>query len=298
MRRKYFQGFIKIVSVGILVLPLLLFSRQYFLRPAQANLEKPLFQGIVYKRETLKIPRPVMVHVVTVDLTQAGVKTFVTPKANSRDVETTARTASEFLREFNLQLAINANYFHRFDENTPWDYFPHSGDPSYPIGEVISNGNRYSKGEKSWPVLCVLPKNRAQILDSEKCPEGTFTGVAGRNILVARGKAVVEKSKDDEPYNRVAVAVDKKGEKMWLIVVDGKQIFYSEGLTNVELAKFIANLGAQTALNLDGGGSTTLVMAENNEAKVLNSPSHTKIPMRERPVANHLGFYALPIEQK
>jgi hypothetical protein len=30
--------------------------------------------------------------------------------------------------------------------------------------------------------------------------------------------------------------------------------------------------------------------------KALNAPIHTRIPMRQRPVANHLGVYALPVE--
>jgi hypothetical protein len=53
-------------------------------------------------------------------------------------------------------------------------------------------------------------------------------------------------------------------------------------------------LGAYKALNLDGGGSTTLVVADSGGTRSLNSPIHTRIPMRQRPVANHLGFYARP----
>jgi exopolysaccharide biosynthesis protein len=75
-----------------------------------------------------------------------------------------------------------------------------------------------------------------------------------------------------------------------LIIVDGKQPFYSEGVTLRELAAIAIDLGANTALNLDGGGSTTLVIADGLETKILNSPIHNKIPMNERPVANHLGF--------
>jgi hypothetical protein len=38
------------------------------------------------------------------------------------------------------------------------------------------------------------------------------------------------------------------------------------------------------------------VIADDGKAKVLNSPIHTRVPMRQRPVANHLGVYALPID--
>ena len=101
-------------------------------------------------------------------------------------------------------------------------------------------------------------------------------------------------SPDDAPYSRAAVAINKDGQKLWLIVIDGKQPLYSEGATMVELTKIVRELGAHTALNLDGGGSTTLVEATPEGPTLLNAPIHTKLPMRERPVANHVGFYALP----
>jgi hypothetical protein len=88
--------------------------------------------------------------------------------------------------------------------------------------------------------------------------------------------------------------VDARGETLWLIVVDGRQRNYSAGVTLVELVDIILELGADAALNLDGGGSTTLVMEGTRGAVLLNSPIHTRIPMRQRPVGNHLGVYALP----
>lgn len=80
----------------------------------------------------------------------------------------------------------------------------------------------------------------------------------------------------------MAAAIDKAGETLWLILVDGKQPNYSEGVTLAELREIAKNLGAQTAINLDGGGSTTLVMESDRASKVLNAPIHTKIPMRGR----------------
>ena len=59
----------------------------------------------------------------------------------------------------------------------------------------------------------------------------------------------------------------------------------------VELTEFIINLGADKALNLDGGGSTTLVVSSNSQAKLLNSSTHTLVPLREGSIANYLGFY-------
>ena len=78
---------------------------------------------------------------------------------------------------------------------------------------------------------------------------------------------------------------------LWLIVVDGRQRYYSEGINLFDLAEFIVELGADTGLNLDGGGSTTLVAESEGSLRLFNSPTHTRLPLWQRPVATHLGIY-------
>ncbi|AFY34318.1 phosphodiester glycosidase family protein [Calothrix sp. PCC 7507] len=292
----YIRRFLIAVGFNLLLLsPLLFYSWRCLLRPPRTNQQQALFNGIVYQRRALSAPRPVMIHILTVDLTAPGVKALVTPGIpNQSQGITKAKTTSEFLSEFKLQLAINASYFHPFRENNPWDYYPHSGDTSYALGDAISNGSRYATPQKRWAVVCISQRNIAQIVASGKCPADTVQGVAGQQILVVNGQPVISQSFDDKPYPRVAVAVNRDGKKLWLIIVDGKQKLYSEGLTLAELTKTVLELGADAALNMDGGGSTTLAIATSNGVKVLNAPIHTNVPMRERPVANHLGFFATP----
>ncbi|MBW4644023.1 MAG: phosphodiester glycosidase family protein [Goleter apudmare HA4340-LM2] len=283
-----------IAGINLLLSPLVLYALLCLSRPPRTNQEQILFNGVVYQRRALSTPRLVMMHIVTVDLTAAGVKPLVTPGIPNQEQGTTkARTTTEFLREFQLQLAINASYFYPFRENNPWDYYPHSGDIAYPLGDAIANGSRYAKPQQSRGVVCFSPKNVAKILASGQCPQDTVQGVAGKEILVTDGKPVISQLPDDQPYSRVVVAVNKEGTKLWLIIVDGKQPFYSDGLTIPELSKTVADLGVYTALKMDGGGSTTLAVTTSDGVKVLNAPIHTHVPMRERPVANHLGFFAL-----
>jgi len=75
---------------------------------------------------------------------------------------------------------------------------------------------------------------------------------------------------------RTAIGIDKDGNFL-LVVVDGRQP-HSRGLTLPEMAQWLLDLGAVDAINLDGGGSTTLVV----DNKIINSPSDGT----ERPVAN------------
>ncbi|MDZ7958881.1 MAG: phosphodiester glycosidase family protein [Aulosira sp. DedQUE10] len=290
----YLRRFVLTAFSSLLLAPALFYGWLCILRPSRTDQQQVLFKGIVYQRRAISQPRPVMIHIVTIDLTAPGVKPLVTPGLPAKGRKTNARTTSEFLGEFKLQLVVNASYFHHFYEKTPWDYYPHSGDPSYPLGEVISNGSRYSNPESNRAVVCFSKNNLAQIFASGKCPKDTFQGVAGQEMLVADGKPVKSHIQENKPYPRLAAAINREGNKLWLIAVDGKQPFYSEGLTLTELAKTAIDLSADAALNLDGGGSVTLVMGKLNGTKVLNAPIHTKLPMRERPVGNHLGFYALP----
>ena len=72
---------------------------------------------------------------------------------------------------------------------------------------------------------------------------------------------------------------------MLLLVVDGRQEF-SRGYTLVELARLMRSLGAEDALNLDGGGSSTMVgIGPGGHLRVVNSPSDGQ----QRRVANALG---------
>lgn len=291
-----------LLAVG-LALPLILYGRQYFLRPPRSQVQQTLFRGVVYRREDRNIPRPIVIHFVEIDLTAPGLKLFVTPgNSNKKESDTDARTTSEFLQEFKLQLAINANYFSPFREDTPWSYYPRAGAPVNPQGENISRGVSYSHADRDRAALCFDRDNRAQIAENGVCPPDTVNAVAGYHVLLADGKPAAEDFESynsRKPYACVGAAIDREGKKLWLVVVDGKQPLYSEGVTLVELRDILTELGAQTAINLDGGGSTTLVMAgDEGKAKVLNAPIHAKIPMGERPVANHLGFYAIEIEKR
>ena len=118
-----------------------------------------------------------------------------------------------------------------------------------------------------------------------------YNAISGNLLLVWNG-AAVEGLNASEAEPRTAVGLDRPGRRLVIVVVDGRQAGYSEGATLAELAQIIVEQKAYRAMNLDGGGSSTLVVEENGEAKLLNSPVHGGNPGTERPVGNHLGFAA------
>ncbi|MFK4804293.1 phosphodiester glycosidase family protein [Microbacterium sp. ZW CA_36] len=71
----------------------------------------------------------------------------------------------------------------------------------------------------------------------------------------------------DQPRTAVGV-IDEN--HLVFVVVDGRQSGYSEGVTLTELADIMIDLGATTAYNLDGGGSSTMYF----NGEVINSPSN------------------------
>ena len=87
---------------------------------------------------------------------------------------------------------------------------------------------------------------------------------------------------------RTAIGTSKDGKTLFLITVDGRQSS-SIGMTQTELAEFLKEKGVYTAMNLDGGGSTTMIGRKLGELaiKTINSPSGVTL----RKVTNAIGVY-------
>jgi hypothetical protein len=95
--------------------------------------------------------------------------------------------------------------------------------------------------------------------------------ISGEKILLRGGVRTV--SNDRELHPRTAIGIDRDTGRLLLLVIDGRQSF-SRGYTLVELARMLKQLGAEDALNFDGGGSSTLVAEDRDgRVRVLNSPS-------------------------
>ena len=92
---------------------------------------------------------------------------------------------------------------------------------------------------------------------------------------------------NDLKHPRSAICIGKK--EIWLIAVDGRHK-EATGLNLNELSQFLISCGCQHAINLDGGGSTTLFLNTNKFNGIVNHPSDNKKfdSEGERSVANIL----------
>lgn len=109
--------------------------------------------------------------------------------------------------------------------------------------------------------------------------------ITGSKLLIDDGE--VQVVDDAEMHPRTAVGIDRDTGEVLLLTIDGRQDD-SRGYTMVELARMMQDLGADEALNLDGGGSTTMVGRRAGTLRVLNDPSDSVL----RNVANALVVLA------
>ena len=288
--------------VGSLCVFLLVLVGGYWLwfthRPPPPPIDADLFSGVHYRREIRRVPRPLIVHIVTVDLKNPGISFLVTPGNPNAQYPLNAQTTSQFREKYGVQVAVNGDYFFPYHSRSILDYYPHVGDPVDVEGVSAARGVSY--GEKSavkrgFPTLYLSRDNRARFVPANQArpTENVYNAISGIVTLVQDGRNVALHSDHDTPEPCTGLAVNRTGDKLFIVMTDGRQPNFSEGTTLLEFAEIVRSVGGYNALDLDGGGSETLVReGENEKFVVLNAPLDAHIAGRERAVANHLGIFA------
>lgn len=249
-------------------------------RPQPSAMEQNLAPGVVYRRFSRRAPRPIVVHIARIELA----KVDLVPSSLATHGCLPAATTSAFVREQRVDLAINTQFFFPCPGlDHPESLTP--GQPLRPVGAYAVDGEYIVRRPWFGNTIFIDPHGGVSLYDK---PEAVHHAISGRHRLVAEGEA---QSVDDGLLApRLAVGFDRERTTMTIVLVDGRQRGYSEGLSLPEFAELLVELGVHEAIELDGGGSATMVAAdEDGEPRVLNSPIHTRFPGRERPVANHLG---------
>jgi hypothetical protein len=277
-----------LVLMGLCIGGYLLYDRG---RPVPVPVKQKLYDGVIYRRVVRFFPRPMIAHVLTVDTKEKGIEFLVTPPDSEGETPLKARTTSQFLEEFNLQVAINGGGFSPWWSRSPADYYPHVGDPIAPSGFTASNGKVYWADDEEEGVLPALFISRRNVLSFNNKPNKVHSAISGDRMIVIKGE-VAPNLGDPELQPRTAIGINRNGRYLYLIVVDGRQPFYSEGVTFTELAELFIDQGAFMAMSLDGGGSSTMVVEDDDgRPKILSSPIDRYIPGTERPVGTHFGIY-------
>ncbi|MCD8356299.1 MAG: leucine-rich repeat protein, partial [Clostridia bacterium] len=161
----------------------------------------------------------------------------------------------------NVVGVVNANFFNMA-----------TGEP---IGALVMNGTVYHNTQNGYGYFAILNDGTAEIR-SGNTPLGdnVVEAMGGREILVEDGKNIVADTSDVSVNPRTAVGIKSDGTVV-LFVDDGRQSPTSIGMTIYEVADAMIGLGCVTALNLDGGGSSTFATERegSGELTIKNSPS-------------------------
>lgn len=94
--------------------------------------------------------------------------------------------------------------------------------------------------------------------------------ISGSQLLLRDGELRTHEDVDLHP--RTAIGIDQDNGHILMFVVDGRRR-WSRGVSLLELATLLRGIGVEDALNLDGGGSSTMLGLKQRELHVLNKPS-------------------------
>ena len=271
------------------------------------NGAKEIRPGVRYVKLEREEPRLMKAFMIRVDLRTPGLKFTGTgrdPKWGEQMPDITNRVyiirtkrqrTADFMREQrrpvneggkgrDLVVAVNTEPWGPWEEPFTHKY----ASPSSPLitdGEVVS-----AKGTGGGAVFVVYTNGVADITRgiTEEQSARIWCAHTGFNIIMRDGEDIAKPGGALAP--RTAVGLSKDRRWLYLLAVDGRQPEYSQGANMHDLVAFLKEAGAADAMNMDGGGSTTLVYWDDKAGRPVVCNRHTASGYT-RPVAASMGIY-------
>jgi len=233
--------------------------------------------GIKYRLLELTNPVPNRVHILTINLPMEK----ITPKVVLGE-DPDGDGPTEALLTDPRKLASNQSVV-AFVNTNPWDSFPDAKGKRnrkwYSGQSVDIHGLAGTEGKMR---STIMPSNTSVWFDPQgRVYFGHQSGDApkeatnGFQLILSNGQATVNTNGARHP--RTAIGSSKSGELLSIVVVDGRQPQYSEGMNLYELAKLMKKIGCWKATNMDGGGSSIMGLTDmDGKLRIMNSPSDRK----------------------
>lgn len=230
--------------------------------------------------------RPMALYFLTIDLS-------VNPKLNLR-AAAAANGADLYAKEtvrdqlrYNqsdartVLAAVNGDYWRvnaQEDDQTPI---------GQPYGLVYLNGTRYKEITRNGRYYFMALLNDREVVIGDKAYYGSVANritdaLGGRYLLLKDGREMPDElnlNRAVEPRTAVGTV---SPHRVVFLVVDGRAADHSQGLNMRDLARVYRAIGVRDAINLDGGGSSTLLVRKEAAYELRNRPSDGS----ERRVAN------------
>lgn len=241
---------------------------------------------------------PIRGFLATVDLADPRVEVVVTapleqPTDDNASPEARLIPTDEWATREAVTLAVNANFFGVLDAG--------GADViglSVSDGRVVSPVRSYD-GQTDWSFAML--RDGGAVITNDPKPDRIENAVSGvgpsasvpdlGGPLIHNGRNVADRARVAPlvRHPRTAAGIDDQGRHLIIAVIDGRQPDWSIGITLPELADLMLRHGAEHAINLDGGGSSSFVYHD-AQRTITNRPSDGEF----RPVANHLGIRLEP----
>jgi exopolysaccharide biosynthesis protein len=280
-------------------------SSAFAVRPVLTHQDSHPFAGVTYRQFTGTINRPtalgalggtqpLRMHALVIDLNTPGISFGVTaPDAQGL---THKETTLNYAKRVQAQLSINANFFDKHRN------------PTRVEGHAAANGTVYGTDLANYyqGTISFTNTNQASLLlqgRDRNLPPTLFNAVTGNMVLINGGQIVNQTLFDKSGlFARTAMGITQD-QKLVLFVVDGPAarvngVPVSSGLTQVELATVLVEQfgNLNYAINLDGGGSTGMVMCPTpSSCGYVNQPSLSSaqigVYQGDRPVGNNFGVF-------
>ncbi len=276
----------------------------------------PVYKGIDYAAGTNTpsasgMPDLQVMRCLRVDLTDPDIRFITTPRLANfvlDQSEVPGMTVSNFLATYKCQAAVNANFFYQSSDpfGSP-DYTLPQGTPFVVSGVLMGQGKVIvpQEGPPNYNSTFVFSSNNVPTTVFGNWParatNGAYTAVTGVYTLVVNGanigRSYLNSGQAINGVNpRTAYGLSQDNRYLYLMVIDGRQSGYSDGALDWETGTWLTMVGAYQGMNMDGGGSSTLVRADTTGRPIeLNRSSAAAAYGRERTVGSHLGVYAKPL---
>ena len=253
------------------------------------------YPEVRYEHKTSTEPAQ-QIYIARIDLTDPDVDVRVASGGPDPDgageYQTTLQTPTTIAEREHFEVAVNGDFFSAQKtvdvEGAKSGFVPDKWAKA--VGPAVTDGSLWAPAAEPRAALLLDARKRARIALMKEVPQDAYQVIAGSNILVRDGAVSVESASgfSRTRHPRTAVGIEGDGKTLVLVVVDGRHAGQAAGMSLTELANLMSGLGCRDALNLDGGGSSEMVMRhpQDGQLQVLNTPSDG----RERAVANVLGI--------
>ncbi len=131
-------------------------------------------------------------------------------------------------------------------------------------------------------------------------PNRSWKFLIGGHALLVNNSEVTPYTKDINVLGgvraRTAAGISKDGKKLYLASAEART-GRSTGMSLKNMSEFMKSIGCNTAVNLDGGGSTAMVvknLGEFNHSRIINPERNAA----ERPVVNGIGIFNMAPDTK